>query len=155
GGDFAADRLIPDCVRAAMKGKEVIVRSPHSTRPYQHILDCIAGYLKLAQMQYDKKYEGSYNFGPDESDFLENGKVVDLFCEKWGNGIKRVDKSDGGPHEACFLHLDCTKAKEALGWQPKINIDKAVELTVEWTKEWLNKGNAGSIVDRQIAEYLK
>jgi CDP-glucose 4,6-dehydratase len=156
GGDFAADRIIPDCVRAAQKNKPVIIRNPKSTRPYQHMLDCLSGYLLLARKQYNnKKLQGSYNFGPEKSDFVNNGALVKMFCESWGNGLTSINKSDKGPHEAKFLKLDITKAKKVLGWKPRLNVNKAVELTVGWSKEHLAGGNIINCTDRQIKEYFK
>ena len=154
GGDFASDRIIPDCVRAAKIGKPVIVRNPQATRPYQHVLDCLSGYLLLAQKQYDKKYRGSYNFGPENSDFVNNGVLIKMFCDTWGVGLKSVNKSDNGPHEAKFLKLDITKAKKILGWKPQLNIKKAVELTVAWSREYINGGDVVKCMDRQIEEFF-
>ena len=156
GGDFAADRIIPDCVRAAQKNKPVIIRNPKSTRPYQHVLDCLSGYLLLARKQYNnKKLQSSYNFGPEKSDFVNNGALVKMFCESWGNGLTSIHKSDNGPHEAKFLKLDITKAKKVLGWKPQLNVKKAVGLTVGWSKEYLAGGNIVNCMDRQIKEYFK
>lgn len=156
GGDFAADRIIPDCVRAAQKNKPVIIRNPESTRPYQHVLDCLSGYLLLARKQYNnKKLQGSYNFGPEKRDFINNGALVKMFCESWGNGLASINKSDNGPHEAKFLKLDITKAKKALGWKPQLNVKKAVGLTVGWSKEYLAGCNIVHCMDMQIKDYFK
>ena len=135
GGDFANDRIVPDCVRAAIEGKDIIVRNPHSTRPYQHVLEPLAAYLIIAQKQFeDKKYAGFYNVGPDETDCVTTGNLVDTFCAKWGEGIKWIDRYDGGPHEANFLKLDCSKLKTTFGWKPRWNFDNANEKSVEWSK---------------------
>ena len=114
GGDFAADRIIPDCVRAVLTGQEIIVRNPYSTRPYQHVLEPVAVYLMLAARQYeDSGLAGCYNVGPDETDCYTTGEIVTLFCEKWncatGQRISWLNEYDGGPHEANFLKLDCAK----------------------------------------------
>jgi CDP-glucose 4,6-dehydratase len=154
GGDFAADRIIPDCVRAAMKKIPVIVRNPMSIRPYQHVLDCLSGYLLLAQKQYDKKLSGSYNFGPDHRDFINNEALVDLFSMAWGVGSSRVNRHDGGPHETSFLKLDCSKAKKILKWKQKWEIEMAVNKTVEWTKCWADNGAGLKCLDEQIEEYF-
>jgi CDP-glucose 4,6-dehydratase len=135
GGDYAEDRIIPDCIRAVTKKKEIIVRNPHSTRPYQHVLECLCGYLILAEKQYnDKSLEGAYNFGPDNESCITTGKLTDLFCNAWGSNATWKTQGDGGPHEANFLKLDCSKAKEVLGWNPCWNIKTAVEKTVEFAK---------------------
>ena len=135
GGDFANDRIVPDCVRAAIKKEDIVVRNPHSTRPYQHVLEPLAAYLMIAMEQFkDKKYADFYNVGPDESDCITTGVLVDTFCNKWGEGLKWVNKYDGGPHEANFLKLDCSKLKTTFGWKPRWNFDTAIEKSVEWSK---------------------
>lgn len=155
GGDFANDRIIPDCVRAVQRGEAIVVRNPHSTRPYQHVLEPLFAYLLIVQKQWEnREYAGWYNVGPDECDCLTTGKLVDLFCEKWGN-IAWINKWDGGPHEAGFLKLDCSKLKSVLNWKPRWHIDEAIEKTVEWTKVYLEQGDIPSIMDRQIEEYVK
>ena len=155
GGDFANDRIIPDCVRAVSEKKEIIVRNPHSTRPYQHVLEPVMAYLMIAKEQYlDKKYQGYYNVGPDEVDCINTGSLVDIFCEKWGQDAKWINMNVDGPHEANFLKLDCSKIKSVFGWKPKWNIAKAIEKTVEWTKEYLSDGNISECMDRQIKEFL-
>lgn len=154
GGDFANDRIVPDCVRAAEKKEDIIVRNPHSTRPFQHVLEPVMAYLMIAAKQYtDKEYQGYYNVGPDESDCVTTGDLVDVFCSKWGEGIKWVNKSDGGPHEANFLKLDCSKLKRIFGWKPKWNFDQAMEKTVEWSKVYVSGGDVIECMDRQIEEY--
>jgi len=155
GGDFANDRIIPDCIRSAMAGDEITVRNPHSTRPYQHVLECLGGYLLIVQKQYeDKKYASNYNFGPDDNSCVTTGKLVDLFCKTWG-GVKWVDKYDGGPHEANFLKLDCSKAKTELDWRPKWSIDDAMVKIVEWSKVFSNDKDVAEITDKQIREYFE
>ncbi|MDD3048716.1 MAG: CDP-glucose 4,6-dehydratase [Bacilli bacterium] len=154
GGDFANDRIIPDCIRAAEKKEDIIVRNPHSTRPYQHVLDCLNGYLLLAKKQYeDITFAGNYNFGPDDESCVTTGELVDLFCNSWTN-IKWIDKFDGGPHEANFLKLDCSKSKKQLEWQPKIKIKEAIDLIVEWSKVFNDKKNISKITEEQINNYF-
>jgi CDP-glucose 4,6-dehydratase len=156
GGDFAADRIIPDCIRAAQKKKPVMIRNPKSTRPYQHVLDCLSGYMLLAEKQYNnKKFQGSYNFGPEKNDVVNNETLVKIFCDDWGNGLTSIIKRDNGPHEAKFLKLDITKAKKDLGWKPRLNVNKAVGLTVEWSKEYLDGGDIVNCMDKQIIDYFK
>ena len=155
GGDFAKDRIIPDCVRAAIAGEDIIVRNPHSIRPYQHVLEPVCAYLMIASKQYDDiSVSGYYNVGPDDNDCVKTGELVDLFVKHWGEGIKWIDRYDGGPHEATFLKLDCSKLKRTFGWSPKWNIDKAVEKTVEWTKIWNSGGDVRECTDNQIREYI-
>ena len=156
GGDFAADRIVPDCVRAAVSGSDIVVRNPYSTRPYQHVLEAVFAYLMIVQKQYnDPDYQGYYNVGPDDCDCYQTGKLVDTFISAWGNGLKRIDKCDGGPHEANFLKLDCTKLKNTFGWHPVWNLDTAINKTVEWTKAWNSGSDIRSVMDSQIDEYYK
>jgi len=155
GGDFAVDRIIPDCVRAAMKKESVIVRNPFSTRPFQHVLEPLFAYLMIAAKQYeDKKYAGFYNVGPDEKDCVTTGELVDLFCSKWGEGLTWENHHDGGPHEANFLKLDCSLLKSTFGWKPKWGIEDAVGKTIEWSKVYMNGGNIEAEMDNEIKEYL-
>lgn len=156
GGDFANDRIIPDCVRAAMDKKPIIVRNPHSTRPYQHVLEPLAVYLMIAEKQYiDKKYAGYYNVGPNDKDCVTTGELVTLFCEKWGEGMTWENRFVGGPHEANFLKLDCSKIKHIFGWKPKWTVEHAIEKTVEWTKIYMEHGDLAACMEKQIQEFLQ
>lgn len=156
GGDFASDRIIPDCIRAAIKHEDIVVRNPFSTRPYQHVLEPIYAYLMIAQKQYeDIKYAGYYNVGPDDRDFFQTGALVDLFVKHWGEGMKWIDKYDGGPHEANFLKLDCSKLKKTFGWQPHWDLNIAIEKVVEWSKCWLTNGDIEKCMNKQIEEFMK
>lgn len=156
GGDFANDRIIADCVRAAMQNQEIIVRNPYSTRPYQHVLESLYAYLMIAAMQYeDSKYSGWYNVGPDDRDCFQTGALVNLFVKHWGGGLTWMDRYDGGPHEANFLKLDCSKLKNTFGWKPHWNLDIAVEKVVEWSKCWISGGDVRGCMDRQIQEFLQ
>ena len=155
GGDFANDRIIPDCVRAAGKGEDIIVRNPYSTRPYQHVLEPVFAYLMIAKAQYEDKTKASwYNVGPDDCDCRTTGEIVDLFCEKWG-GIKRLDRSEkDAPHEAGFLKLDSSKLKRAFGWKPRWHIEEAVDRVCEWSRVWFEGGDIPGIMDKQINDYI-
>lgn len=156
GGDFANDRIIPDCVRAAVAGKDIIVRNPFSTRPYQHVLEPIYVYLMIASKQYeDINYAGYYNVGPDDQDCFQTGALVDLFVKHWGEGVQWINQYDGGPHEANFLKLDCSKLKTTFGWKPRWNLETAVEKVVEWSKAWLKGEDVRQVMDKQIKEFLK
>lgn len=156
GGDFASDRVIPDCVRAMEMGEKIIIRNPYSTRPYQHVLEPVAAYLALAAMQYENPMlAGNYNIGPDECDCVETGRLVDIFCNAWGNGASWKNVAEeNAPHEANFLKLDCSKIKTALQWKPQWHIGDAVEKTVEWSKAYINRYNVDKIMERQIKEYI-
>ncbi len=163
GGDFAQDRIIPDCVRAACKGEAVEIRNPYSTRPYQHVLEPLAIYLTLAQEQYeDKSYAGFYNVGPDDRDCITTGQLVDMFCQKWNvdepedKHMKWINKSeDNAPHEANFLKLDCSKIKKVFGWKPRWSVYEAIEKTVEWSKLYASGENVVLCMERQIKEFFE
>lgn len=156
GGDFSDNRIIPDSVRAAMAGEDIIVRNPHSTRPYQHVLEPLFAYLMIAQKQYeDGKYAGWYNVGPDECDCLTTGDLVSLFCEAWGEGLKWINRSDNGPHEANFLKLDCSKIKRVFGWQPTWHIDETVKRIIDWTKVYQKQGDIPAEMDKEIKDFME
>lgn len=154
GGDFANDRIIPDCVRAVAAGNPVIVRNPYSTRPYQHVLEPLFAYLQIMQRQYeDGAYQGYYNVGPDDCDCVNTGELVTLFSELWGEGASWENRHDGGPHEANFLKLDCSRIKRVFGWQPRWHIRGAVEKTIEWSKAYLDGEDMLRVMDGQIEEF--
>lgn len=161
GGDFATDRIIPDCIRAAEAGQDIVVRNPYSTRPYEHVLEPVVAYLMIAQAQYEdkEKYAGSYNVGPNETDCWTTGDLVTLFCEKWnehtGEKIKWVDQHDGGPHEANFLKLDCSKLKSTFGWEPHWDVETTMEKIVEWSVVYRDGGNVAECMQKQIEEFLR
>lgn len=154
GGDFANDRIVPDCVRAVSLNQDIIVRNPNSTRPYQHVLEPLFVYLTIAQRQYeDKNIAGYYNVGPDDRDCITTGDLVNIFCEKWGEGAKWVNKFVGGPHEANFLKLDCSKLKSTFEWKPRWSVEEAIEKTVEWSKVYISGGDVPRCMDKQIEEF--
>lgn len=163
GGDFANDRIIPDCIRAVEEGKDIVVRNPFSTRPYQHVLEPVMAYLMIAEAQYkDKMLASNYNVGPDDSDCWTTGELVQLFCDKWNdkvgntslNKAKWVNKHDGGPHEANFLKLDCSKLKTTFGWKPVWNVETTMEKIVEWSAAYMQGNDISAVMDKQIAEFL-
>lgn len=158
GGDFAADRIVPDCVRAAMEGREIIVRNPYSVRPYQHVLEAVSVYLMIAQKQYgDIKYAGNYNVGPDDTDCYSTGELVALFCEKWkavtGREVVWKNICDGGPHEANFLKLDHSKLKTVFDWRPVWNLDRAMDKVVEWMAAYQKKEDIYRVMCRQMDDF--
>lgn len=154
GGDFARDRIIPDCFRAVEKNIPIVVRNCNSIRPYQHVLEPLFAYLMIAQKQYaDAKFAGYYNVGPDECDCVTTGELVDMFCKQW-SGAAWENKSVPGPHEANFLKLDCSKLKAVMDWKPRWHIEEAVRKSVEWTKVFFDGGDVPKEMSKQIAEYL-
>ena len=160
GGDFAADRIIPDCIRAAQKGEDIIVRNPFSTRPYEHVLEPVVAYLMIAKAQYeDRKFAGNYNVGPDDSDCWTTGELVTLFCDKWNAqtnaSIKWIDRYDGGPHEANFLKLDCSKLKRTFGWKPRWNVETTMEKIVEWSDVYFKGEDVSACMEAQIREFCE
>lgn len=154
GGDFSKNRIIPDCIRAAMNKEEIIIRNPNSVRPYQHVLEPLFAYLLIAQKQYEnKKYSENYNIGPDSKDCITTGELATIFCNYWGNGLSWKYINNNGPHEANFLKLDCSKIKSKLNWKPKWNIEKAIEKTIEFTKNEKQQ-RIQDLMDKQIADYI-
>lgn len=157
GGDFANDRIIPDCVRAASRGERIFIRNPYSVRPYQHVLEPLYVYLEICALSgEDKKYEGWYNVGPDDRDCVTTGELSDMFTAAWGEGIAKENaKAPEGPHEANFLKLDNSKIKDVFSWSPNWDVRTAVKKTVDWSKAWL-KGNedANLEMEKQIREFF-
>ncbi|RAP43528.1 MAG: CDP-glucose 4,6-dehydratase [Methanosphaera sp. rholeuAM6] len=160
GGDFAKDRIIPDCVRASINGEDILIRNPYSIRPYQHVLEPLFVYLTIIKEQYhEKSYSGYYNVGPDKEDCVTTGEITDLYCNYFNKNnkkqVKWINQYDEGPHEATLLQLDNLKIKKVFGWNPIWNIEKAVEKTVEWTKTYMNDEDITECTDNQINEYIK
>ena len=155
GGDFAVDRLIPDCVRAAVQRKRIPIRNPFSTRPYQHVLDAVYAYLLIMMKQtQDIRLSGSYNVGPDNG-CTATGKLADLFVKAWGDGAGWDSlEEQNAPFEASALSLDCTKIKTALGWQPVWTLADAVNAAVEWYQIWYGNGDCVKEMEEQIKAYF-
>lgn len=155
GGDFASDRIIPDCVRSVQSGRPLVIRNPDSIRPYQHVLEPLFTYLTIAAVQHDDcSKAGFYNVGPDECDCVTTGALVALFGKYYGEDfISRINRDPDAPHEANFLKLDTSLVKATFGWKPTWRIDTAVEKTVEWTKAWLGGTDVRTVMRKQIAEF--
>ena len=159
GCDFAADRLIPDCVRAAEGKGEIIIRNPASVRPFQHVFEPLNAYLMLAKAQTEEAdLIGAYNVGPDRDDCLSAGEMATIFCKAWeertGEALTWKNMSDGGPHEAGFLMLDNNKIKEKLGWRSVWNVRRALEKTAEMEAVRIGGGSVREVLDAQIKEYF-
>lgn len=157
GGDFANDRIIPDCVRAMAAGRRIGVRNPYSTRPYQHVLEPLAAYLLIAQRQYeDSRFAGYYNVGPDDCDCVTTGTLVDLFCRAWGSDAAWENQAEANaPHEANFLKLDCSKLKTTFGWTPRWHMAECMEKTVAFSKIWLANGDVPAEMEKEINIFLE
>lgn len=161
GGDFAKDRIIPDCIRAACEGKDIAIRNPYSTRPFQFVLEPVYCYLMIAAMQYENPLlAGNYNVGPDECDCLTTGELADLFCLKWNDvhltqtPVSWKNIGNNGPHEASYLKLDCSKMKTVFSWKPVWHITEAMDRIIEWTGARLEGADIAACMDNQIAEFL-
>ncbi|MCR5153606.1 MAG: CDP-glucose 4,6-dehydratase [Lachnospiraceae bacterium] len=157
GGDYAANRIIPDCVRAALEGNNIEVRNPFSIRPYQHVLVPLQAYINILRSQAENTcFVGNYNIGPDDSDCLTTGELAGLFCSSWneitGEEISWIGGNNDGPHEAQLLMLDNTKYKNAFGMDPKFNIKWAIKKTVEFATGIKDGKDARDIVRKQIKE---
>lgn len=156
GGDFAPNRIIPDCVRAALEKQPIVLRNPYSIRPYQHVLEPLAVYLTIAMRQYENPaLAGSYNVGPDLDGCVTTGELAKLFCDAWGENMQCRVQPDGGPHEAAFLKLDCELLKKTFGWKPTISVAEAVSMTVEWTKAWQSGAPLMNCMRKQIAKAIQ
>ena len=157
GGDFADNRIIPDCVRAVTAGKSIIVRNPYSTRPFQHVLEPVRAYLLLAMRQVSNPALcSSYNIGPDDEDCISTGTIADLFIKNWGDNTNWINESkENAPHEAAFLKLDCSKAKSRLDWAPVWHIEKATAETVAWYKAWHEGHDMKAFTREQIDSFFQ
>lgn len=158
GGDFAADRIIPDCIRAAMESKDIVIRNPYAVRPFQHVLEPVMAYLMVAMRQYENpSLAGCYNVGPEEADCVTTGYLAGCFCDFWKSitdkDIQWINQYDGGPHEAGFLKLDCSKIKSVFGWKPRWNIDVTIEKTIEVYLGCYDDSDVVACVKRQIDEF--
>jgi CDP-glucose 4,6-dehydratase len=155
GGDFATDRLIPDCVRAVLGGEKIVLRNPGAVRPWQHVLDPLAGYLLLAQrlVEDGPRFAEAWNFGPEDSDARTVEWVVRRFCEEWGEGASYIVDQGDHPHEAGQLSLDISKARSELGWRPRWDLQSAIDRVSEWTRCHRDGGDVREACLRQITRY--
>lgn len=156
GGDWAVDRLVPDILRAFEKKQPVVIRNPHATRPWQHVLEPLSGYLSLAQHLYSEsglQYAEGWNFGPHEEDARPVQWIVEHLVNNWGNGASWVLDGDEHPHEANYLKLDISKAKSRIGWTPCWNLGLALEKITTWHHAWMSNQNMQQFCLSQIAEY--
>lgn len=154
GGDFAYERIVPDCVRAASGGSPIRLRNPLSIRPYQHVLEPLFGYLAIIKVQgEDPSKAGSYNIGPEYLDCITTEELATIFCDMWGKGLEWQAIEDGGPHEATFLKLDNSLIRSKIGFSPKWDIKTAIRKTVDWTEVWMNDGDVIGCMESQINEY--
>ncbi|MCD6298466.1 MAG: CDP-glucose 4,6-dehydratase [Deltaproteobacteria bacterium] len=159
GGDWARDRLIPDCIRSLSRREKIIIRNPDSIRPWQHVLEPLRGYLMLARKLYERglQYNGAWNFGPADEDAKSVRWIVETLCSKWNINHRNSYKIDEGRrwHEANSLKLDCSKAKSGLGWHPKWNLETAIDKLIEWTKAYHGNCDVRELCLLQIEDYTK
>ncbi len=157
GGDWAADRLIPDCINALLNSEKIILRNPYAIRPWQHVLEPLNGYLLLAQNLYEnrKEFSEAWNFGPRENDCQTVEEVVKILCQKWNESNNYSFDKNGHPHEAQFLKLDWSKAHGRLNWQPHWNIYQTIEKIVEWMKVYSKGEDINDICNKQIKDYFQ
>ncbi|WP_292542359.1 CDP-glucose 4,6-dehydratase [Methanoregula sp.] len=157
GGDWSVDRIVPDCIRALQAGKPIELRNPHATRPWQHVLEPLSGYLLLASRMYNEpvQFRGSYNFGPDTREMHTVQDVARELISTWGTGEIKITRSDNDPPEAGLLHLNCDKAHHILGWYPRWDFRKTVEQTAYWYKAVKDGEDAHSVTRQQIIEYME
>jgi CDP-glucose 4,6-dehydratase len=155
GGDWAKDRLIPDLLNDLERGSALHIRNPNATRPWQHVLEPLSGYLILAQKLYDEEasFSEGWNFGPTHDGERTVGCIAETLATKWGVAAKIVSQAGEHPHEANFLKLDISKAKQQLGWQPKWSLDLALDKNVTWHKAWISNRNLQELCIQQIQEY--
>lgn len=156
GGDWGADRLIPDAIRSIFCGKPILIRNPKAIRPWQHVLEPLNGYMLLAAklVENPNEFSGAWNFGPEANDSKSVEWIVKRFCAKWGKGVAyKVDESQQ-PHEAACLKLDCSKAKTFLNWTPRWNLDVGIDKIIEWVKAYEEKQDLKSLCQSQISDFI-
>lgn len=155
GGDWARDRLLPDAVRAFARGQSLVVRNPAAVRPWQHVLEPLDGYLRLAEQLHadGPRFEGAWNFGPDDTDSRSVEEVIGLVTRLWGEGVAWERDGSVQPHEARSLRLDCSKARLLLGWKPRLDLEAALGWVVAWYKDWQHGANIRALSLRDINRY--
>jgi len=157
GGDWSLNRIVPDCIKALRSAQAIVVRNPSSTRPWQHVLEPLSGYLLLAAKIYSnpKKYSGAWNFGPRGESIRTVQELAEKIVAFWGEGEVQVEITHSAPHEASLLHLNCDRAQQVLGWHPRWGFDIAVEETTRWYKEAIADKPALQISKQQIKRYME
>jgi len=157
GGDWAENRLVPDCIMALMNGEKILIRNPYAIRPWQHVLEPLCGYLMLAQRLCEDgiEYAESWNFGPCEEDAKNVEWIVKELCRKWGQTARfEIDKGDH-PHEANYLKLDSSKARMKLGWHPKWDVNRSLDNVIEWTDGYKKGSDLRELSLNQIKAYSR
>lgn len=157
GGDWAPDRIVPDCIRAIRSNQPIRLRSPSATRPWQHVLEPLSGYLLLAARlrEFPQRYTGSWNFGPPSSEVRTVREVADHIVARFGRGSVVIEPDSAGQHEAQLLQLNCDKASQQLGWRPRWNVEQTLAVTVDWYKAVLDGAEAGVTSRQQLRDYFQ
>lgn len=155
GGDWAVDRLVPDVLRALQQTQPVLIRNPHAIRPWQHVLEPLSGYLLLAERLYNKGQANAegWNFGPRDEDAKPVQWIVEHLCQDWGNGASWTLQPGEHPHEANFLKLDISKARQRLQWAPRWSLETALSRITEWHQAWLANQDMRALCLHQISQY--
>ena len=155
GGDWAKDRIIPDAMRAFMDNESLLIRNPLATRPWQHVLEPLSGYLMLCQklIEQPEKFAEGWNFGPDDEGAQPVSILADTMVRFWGNDAQWMIDNNEHPHEARYLKLDCSKAKNLLKWKPIWNLERALDETVQWYKAWHQNNEIQEFTMDQIKLY--
>jgi CDP-glucose 4,6-dehydratase len=155
GGDWSVDRLVPDLVRGFLSGKPVEIRRPNAIRPWQHVLEPLHGYIRLAEqlLTHDPRYATAYNFGPMESDAMPVAWIAEQMAGFWGDGASWICNETAGPHEAGYLKLDASRARTDLGWTPQLRLSQALELVVQWYRAWQAESDMHVLTLSQIGQY--
>lgn len=157
GGDWASDRIVPDAIRALKAGKAIYLRNPNSTRPWQHVLEPLSGYLLTAVNLLDQpgNFSGAWNFGPDTKSIRTVGDLAQMIATEWGSGCIEIAPQINAPHEARLLHLNCDKAHQLMRWHPKWGVERAIAETVSWYRDVHEGGNVLDISCKQISAYME
>jgi CDP-glucose 4,6-dehydratase len=157
GGDWAADRIIPDCIRAIQCEKPIKLRNPNATRPWQHVLEPINGYLALGAKLYNdpENFKGAWNFGPSTSQICTVEEVAKIIVKHIGKGSVEICSEEKIHHEANLLQLNCDKAHQLLNWSPKWGVEKTLSMTAEWYKIFMNEGDIISISKSQLEDFYQ
>ncbi|QXE92999.1 CDP-glucose 4,6-dehydratase [Geomonas subterranea] len=157
GGDWAADRLVPDCMRSLLAGEPVPIRNPNAIRPWQHVLEPVSGYLALAHRLYleGAGYAEGWNFGPFEEDTRPVGWIVERICSEWGEGAGFVVDDGPHPHEAHYLKLDSSKARNRLKWRPRLNLGQALDWSIQWYRAFAAGEDMRRVTEQQILTYQR
>ncbi|WP_279070487.1 CDP-glucose 4,6-dehydratase [Microbacterium lacticum] len=154
GGDATPDALIPELIGAFAAGRPAALRRPRASRPWQHVLEPLSGYLSLAEALEPALHDSAWNFGPAAEDGLTVGALADRAAERWGGSARWIDEDDGGPHEAGLLMVDSSRARSELGWRPSLRVDEAIALTVDWEKRVRDGETPLDVTRSQIDHYL-